>query len=193
MPEKDGGERSGFVAFWTSLPGILTGLAAVIGAVATLAALFFDDEGTGSRVPDASAPGETKAGSSPSGGSCSRRYFEAIPRDRVAPVEAGAEDLDVIAANQPKGGTVGLRLTNNNRAIGAMRFAFFASGEIFKIESVVNERCQIVEEYQNTGRVGDKHVLQNFDTVRVRLGGAFYDLRLGGGSTIRLSFVSVVP
>lgn len=194
MPEnKGGGGRSGFVVFWTSLPGILTGVAAVIGAVATLAALFFNDEGTGSRVPNASAPSDTKAGSSPGGGRCFRRYLEGIPRDRIAPVEAGTQDLDVIAANQPKAGTVGLMLTNNGRSIGAMRFAFFPTSEIFKIESVVDEQCETVEEYRNTSRGGDKHGLQNYDTVRLSLGGTLYDLQLGGGSTIRLNFVSVVP
>ena len=36
---------SGFLAFWTTLPGILTGAAAIIGAVATLLALFVGDDG----------------------------------------------------------------------------------------------------------------------------------------------------
>lgn len=191
--DKDRGGKSGLVAFWTSLPGVLTGVAAVIGAVATLAALFLDDEGTGSRVTDAPAPTERKAGSDPGGGSCFRRYFEGIPSDRIASVEAGTENFDVIAADQPKAGTVGLRFTSNDRPIGAMRSAFFPTNEIFKIESVVDDRCDTVEEYENTSRGGDKRVLQNSDTVRLNLGGAFYDLRLTGNTTIRLSLVSVAP
>lgn len=144
-------------------------------------------------VLDDPARSETKAASSTGKTGCLRRYFEGIPEDRIAAVEAGTVDLDVIAADQTKAGSVGLRLTNNNRPIGATRFAFFPAGEIFKIESIVDERCETVEEYSNTSRGGDKRVLQNYDTLRLGLGGAYYDLRLGGSTTIRLNFVSVVP
>lgn len=194
MPEnKEEGAGSGFLAFWTSLPGVLTGVAAVVGAIAALAALFIDDAGPGSRVPGGSPPSETTAASSPGATACLRRYFEGIPDDRIAAVEAGTVDLDVIAANQTKRGTVGLSLTNDNRPIGATRFAFFPAGEIFKIESIVDERCETIDAYSNTSRGGDKNVLQNYDTLRLGLGGAYYDLRLGGNTTIRLNFVSVVP
>lgn len=126
MPEaKAGGAKSGFLAFWTSLPGVLTGVAAVVGAIATLAALFIDDAGTGSGVRDDSPASETKA--------------------------------------------------------------------VFKSESVVDELCETIEESSNTTQGGDKHVLQNYDTLRLALGGAYYDLRLGGDTTIWLTFRSVVP
>ncbi len=69
----------------------------------------------------------------------------------------------------------------------------FPTSEIFKIESIVDEQCERIEEYSNTSRGGDKHVLQNYDSLRIGLGGAYYDLRLGGNTTIRLNFVSVVP
>jgi hypothetical protein len=194
MPEdKAGGAKSGFLAFWTSLPGVLTGVAAVVGAIATLAALFIDDAGTGSGVRDDAPASETKAVSSPGGVGCLGRYFDGIPRDRIAAVEAGVVDLEVIAANQPKSGAVGFRLTNNNRTIGAMRVAFSPTSEVFKIESVVDERCKTTEEYSNATQGGDKHVLQNYDTLRLALGGAYYDLRLGGDTTIWLTFRSVVP
>lgn len=190
---KDGGARSGFVAFWTSLPGVLTGIAAVVGAIAALAALFIQDAGTGSRVPGDSPSRETKEVSSSGETACLRRYLDGIRPDRIATVEAGTLDLDVIAADQTKAGTIGLRLTNNNRSIGATRFAFFPTSEIFKIEAIVDERCERIEEYSNTSRGGDKNVLQNYDTLRINLGGAHYDLSLGGNTTIRLNFVSVVP
>jgi hypothetical protein len=47
MPPNNERAESGFWAFWTSLPGVLTGAAAVIGAIAAVAALFIgsdDDE-----------------------------------------------------------------------------------------------------------------------------------------------------
>ena len=42
-------------------------------------------------------------------------------------------------------------------------------------------------------RPSDKRTLQNWDTVRVQLGGRFYELRFGGGATIRLNFIPVTP
>jgi hypothetical protein len=47
MPPNNERADSGFRAFWTSLPGVLTGAAAFIGAIAAVAALFIggdDDE-----------------------------------------------------------------------------------------------------------------------------------------------------
>jgi D-xylose transport system substrate-binding protein len=44
---------SGFLTFWTTLPGILTGTAGIIGAVATLLALFVGDGDSESRRPSA--------------------------------------------------------------------------------------------------------------------------------------------
>jgi len=194
MPDKkDERESSGFGAFWTSLPGVLTGAAALVAAIGTLAALFFGNRDNGSTAAGPSAGGQPPAAQSAEAAACFGSFFEGIPRDRVASVEAGALDLDVITQNQPKAGTVGLRFTNSNRSIGATRFAYFPANEIFKIESVVDERCKTVEEYSNIARGGDKHVLQNYDTLRVRLGSALYEMRLGGGGTIELDFENVVP
>lgn len=55
MPPNNERADSGFRAFWTSLPGVLTGAAALIGAVAAAAALFIggddDEQSTPSVTP----------------------------------------------------------------------------------------------------------------------------------------------
>jgi hypothetical protein len=55
MPQDDKSVGARFLAFWSSLPGVLTGVAAVIAAVGTLAALFTGGHDTGSAAPDAVA------------------------------------------------------------------------------------------------------------------------------------------
>ena len=78
MPQKDERTGSGFWAFWSSLPGILTGIAAVIAAAGTLAALFAGGDGTQASAPGATAgaeptfapgPGATRASAATSAGS----------------------------------------------------------------------------------------------------------------------------
>ncbi len=168
-------------------------MAAVITAVATLAAL---DVGTGDR-------GSSSAGSSPQTGSqanprpgdegCFGRYFSGIPPNRIRPVETGTDDFDVIDADQPKAGAIGLKFTENGDAIGAMRIAFHPSNLLFKIESIVDGRCNRVEDYSNVTRGGDRNVLQNWDTVRFSLARSSYDLRIGASTTIRLGVQRYVP
>ena len=90
--------NSGFWAFWSCLPGILTGTAAVVAAVGTLAALFVGGGGAEAPVPGAGVTVEPPSGSrageraSASGSGAERcfvRYFKGIPGDRVGTVESG--------------------------------------------------------------------------------------------------------
>lgn len=125
---------------------------------------------------------------------CFDRYFSGIPKDRVATLEEGAQDIDVIGPSQPKEGTVGIRLDSLGNPVGALRFQFFArSGDVFKLETVVDAQCRETQEFSNVDRASDKRTLQNFDTLRIQLGGRFYELRFGGGATIRLDFIRVNP
>jgi hypothetical protein len=202
MPQKDERANSGFWAFWSSLPGILTGVAAVIAAVGTLAALFIGGDGGESPAPGAPVATEPtsalgsgdEASASGSGDeACFGQYFKGIPGDRVGTVEAGAQAYDVITESQTKMGTIGMTFTSNGRPIGAIRFAFFPENRLFKIESIVDARCRAIEDYESrTG--GDKHVWEDSSAVRIRLDGRFYDLTANGaGSVIRIAFVPVVP
>jgi hypothetical protein len=109
-------------------------------------------------------------------------------------LEEGAQDIDVIGPSQPKEGAVGIRLDVLGRPIGAFRFQFFpASGDVFKIETVVDSQCRETEEFANVSRTSDKRTLQNFDALRIQLDGRFYEVRFGGGATIRLDFIQVNP
>jgi len=85
-------------------------------------------------------------------------------------------------------------MQENGRPIGAVKFWFYLQNTIFKIESVVDSRCQPVEDYVNKTRGGDKHVLQNWDALQMRLSNADYALALEyGGGTIDAGFVRISP
>ena len=87
MSQEDEQAGSGFWAFWRSLPGILTGVAAVITAVATLGALFVGRGGNGTESP---TPGAASTEATAATSACFDEYFKGIPQDRVGSVEAGA-------------------------------------------------------------------------------------------------------
>src|SRR5687767_1394894 len=98
MPRIDERANSGFWAFWSSLPGILTGVAAVIAAVGTLAALFIGGDGgespasgapVAAQPTSASGSGDEVAASGSGDAACFDQYFKGIPGDRVGRVEAG--------------------------------------------------------------------------------------------------------
>lgn len=176
----------------------------MITAAATLATLDLGGDGEGEGRGDApsaalprgtSAAGTTRGIGAPAQDQpgCFGRYFGGVPSDRIRPVEEGTHDFDVVSAAQPKAGTIGLRFTDGNEPVGAMRIAFYPDNALFKIESVVDARCRPIDEYANVTRGGDKQVLQNWDTVRMELGAGFYDLRIGASTTVRLSFQAYAP
>lgn len=192
MPQDDEPAGTGFWTFWRSLPGVLTGLAGVIAALATLGALFIGDDRTESPAPGPAPPTTQTDATATGDGACFAQYFKGIPRDRVGMVEAGARAYDVISENQPKAGTIGMTFSDG-RPIGAIRFAPVPENFLFKIESIVDARCKPTESYENLDG-GDKHAWPDSSTVRLRLGRRFYDLSASGrGSVIRISFLSVVP
>ena len=108
-------------------------------------------------------------------------------------MESGSESYDVITPSQTKTGWIGMTFTHNARPIGAIRFALFPENLVFKIDSIVDARCRVTEDYESTTG-GDKHVWQDSTAVRLRLGGRVYDLTANGaGNRIRIAFVGVVP
>lgn len=190
MPKEAQTQGSRFLAFWSSLPGVLTGVAAVPAAVGTLAALFTGGDGTDSVTGAVGAEPSTVPGAADE--ACFSRYFKGIPGYRLGTVEAGAY-VDVLSEAEPKAGPIGITFTDFGRLIGGIRFAFFPENTFFKIESVVDARCRSVEDYENR-LGGDKRVWQDSSTVRVRLGGRFYDVTANGaGSIVRLGFSSIAP
>jgi hypothetical protein len=176
------------------LPLIVLGVVAI--ATATLRGPG-ETAGTGGTAGATGPATNTAAPSTPeppTDAACFDRYFANIPKDRLVALEEGAQDIDVVGPSQSKQGTVGIRLDALGRPIGALRFQFFpGSGDVFKIETVVDSQCRETEEFSNVSRPSDRRTLQNWDTVRVQLGGRFYELRFGGGATIRLNFIPVTP
>ena len=206
--------RSGFLAFWTSLPGVLTGVAAVIAAAGTLAAVFDGDgDGESVRAPGSggasqvssgappagsasaseSSPGDAEAAATASAG-CFRTVFAGIPQGRLAPVEAGTTAFDILTSSEPKPGPIGLRFTDHGRTVGAIKVAWHPGNGIFRVESVIDATCRRVENYANIVDRGQKDVMQDADTLRIGLVGQYYELRLsGGGSVVRVGFIRIQP
>ena len=101
---------------------------------------------------------------------------ETINRTHI--MEVGAS-LELIGPLESKYEPIEINFTENNEPIGFIKFSFYPdSGEIFKIEKIVDKNCQKIENYSNIVRGGDKNVLQNFDTVQMQFGDDKYNLRL---------------
>lgn len=66
MPPKDDRPDSGFIAFWTSLPGVLTGLTALIVAIGGLVALLDGDDDTHGSLSASGQTGTESASTRPS-------------------------------------------------------------------------------------------------------------------------------
>ena len=106
-------------------------------------------------------------------------YFHGIPKDRVTTLEGGAQGVQLIGPHQSKDEAIAIKFTENNQPIGAIKFYFYSNNNMFKVETVVDSKCQIIEDYSNIARGGDKHVLQNWDTLQIRFEDSTYELRLG--------------
>jgi len=109
---------------------------------------------------------------------CFAQYVSDIAADRVKTIEMGTVDFQVIAPNQPKDGVIGIKFTELNQAVAGMRFFFIPGSNVFKIETVVDAQCQAMENYANASRGGDKRVLQNWDSLQMRLGDQIYTVSL---------------
>ena len=180
-----------FLAFWTGPLGILTGLvAAVIIVIAGLyiAGLYIPGLMDPKNVGPTPTPKRTLATSE----DCFIQYFSGIPKDRVSVMEVGALEFRLIRLDQPKDTVIGVRFTEGNRTIGAIKFYFFPGNKIFKVETLVDSKCQAVEEYSNANRRwGDKRVLQNGDAIQIKLGDHEYSFYLIEGGEIFANFTRV--
>ena len=130
----------------------------------------------------------TTSSSSPESSSCLQQFFQGIPRDRVATIESGAQAVNVIHSDQPSDQPVAFLLEDNGTPVSAIKFRFYPSNQLFKIQSVVDAQCHPVEDYRNASRDGDKHLLQNWDSWKLQLGTSAYTIGFGYGSdSIELS------
>jgi hypothetical protein len=107
-------------------------------------------------------------------------------------VEARTTSFDIVTSSEPKAGPIGLRFTDHERTVGGIRVTWHPVSDIFRVESVVDASCRPVADYANVVDRGQKDVMVNSDTLRIRrLAGRYYDLRLTGGSLVRVAFLQV--
>src|SRR5688572_10332921 len=106
------------------LPLIVVGVVAI--AIASFRGPGGPDGASGPNGPGEDSPDSTTQEQAEGGSAaCFDQYFVNVPNDRIATLEEGAQDVDVIGPSQPKEGTVGIRLDVLGKPIGALRFQFF--------------------------------------------------------------------
>lgn len=140
-------------------------------------------------APDVATAGEpaTTATPTPIGGtttaseSCRPEWFGATPPDRVTVIESGASAVELVSASEPKDPPIVVVVAEDRMPVGAVAFRFFTANNLFKISEVVDVNCRPLDTFRNESRGGDRHVLQNYDTVELTFGARKYTLRLGYG------------
>jgi hypothetical protein len=188
FPDRPGG-RIGWQGMEVSsvgagLPVIVVGVVAV-----ALGASGVGLGGGGDGVTTSGVRGPAAPASAPG---CFRDYFEGIPAARVFSLEEGVLDRDVLGPLDRKHGPIGFRLTRADLPIGGVRVFFSSDNTVFRVESVVDGACRRVEDFENADRPEyDKHVIQNWDAMRVRLAGSSYLIDFGASDRIRISFYRV--
>ena len=197
--KSDKNTESEKASFWATLPGILTGIAALITAVGGLLAILYNTGVIGNKPPPPNNIATATVALSPSvpaspSSDCFEQFFSGIAKDRIAAVEAGA-NVQVVGPNQPKQNAIGLKLTDGNKPVAALRFQFFGDNDLFKIEKIVNSNCEELEinKYRNSSRGGDNKAFQNWDTLQADLEDRRYELRFGydsGSISVNLQKVS---
>ena len=140
------------------------------------------------------SPGPKPSQSNPDQTQCLSAYLQGVPNDHLKTVEAGTKDLQIVGPDQSKDQPIALRLEEDKKLVGAIRFRFHSNGPIFKIDSIVDSQCQRIEDFVNATRDGDKHVMQNYDNLEIQIGNARYDLDLEYGSgRIVADFARISP
>jgi len=198
-------------SFWRTIPGIVAEVTALITAVGGIITILYATGIIGVRsTPSNPPPGETLSPdrvsvsrpplplptntSATTPDDCLLGYFQGIRKDNVFALEEGASAHVLIGREKTKEDPTGIQLSDDRQIVGAIRLSYVHSGEIFKIESVVDSSCRQVHAYTVEGRPGEKRLLQNWDTIHTRLGSRTYALRLGvGGGELSVTFVRFVP
>ena len=176
-----------FLAFWTTLPGILTGLAALITAIAGLYIAGRQVSQTNANInppptPSPIASPSVKADS----GRCYEEEFSAADQ-----IEEGGNDV-----LHHKDYVIRVKFTDSGEIVGALRLRFHpgssAAYALFKVEKAFDAQCLEVEDFSNfsLGGVVDKHTLNNYNRLRIRFGNRYYIFTPDfNGTTITARFV----
>ncbi|MEO5815986.1 MAG: hypothetical protein ABIT20_11975 [Gemmatimonadaceae bacterium] len=127
--------------------------------------------------------------------SCYDEFLSKVPGDRVDSVEVGMTGVEIIGSHEKLDGPFALLLTENGQRIGALRIRLYGAGtaaQLYKIEQAI-DGCAEVTAMRNTSRGGNPRELQNWDTLREKLGPHEYDVRIGGEGNINVGYFTRVP
>ena len=162
---------SAFVTFWSTLPGILTGVAALITAIVGLY-LAVGPRNNNTNVGTSPTPFVTPKTEIRSANCLEQEFANADP------VEVGSGGQGLTS----KDGLTRIKLTANHIVVGGLKFKFHRVGDYFELEQVLDSKCQPVERLRNLSRqspVDENNKPKNWDTLELSLGGHPYSLRLG--------------
>lgn len=161
-----------FLTFWSTLPGILTGVAALITALVGLYIALGPRDSHKNDTDTKPTPYVTPT-AAPGSGDCFDKEFA-----KIYQVEVGSGGQGIAS----KDGVLRIKLSENRVVIGALRLRFYREGDYFELEEVLDAQCRPVEGLRNLSRqspVDTNNKPQNWDTLQIPLGSHEYSLRLG--------------
>lgn len=177
-----------FLTFWSTLPGILTGIAALLTAVAGLYLAFAPAKNGNSNQP-APTPSvsATQGTSSPTS--------ESSPDNCLEPEFAQVQPIEVETGERPliksSDGVIRIKLADERKMVGALSLRYYPDDYYFKIEKVVDAKCNGVEGLINLtkGTPVTENKLNRYDRLKILLNGRPYSLRLlAEGSNLSAKF-----
>ncbi len=151
-----------FFTFWSTLPGILTGIAAIIAAITGLYLAFGPAKNLNINRPDPS-PTPVVRPTPVSDGSWDKC---------VGPDFAGAKSINEgtqAVVFEPKDGVIRIKLTDNYLPLGAITLTYHSSDDNFVVDKVVDSKCGPIEVTQ--------HNLANDEWLKLSFGSQNYEFR----------------
>jgi hypothetical protein len=170
-----------FLSFWTTLPGILTGIAAILTAIGGLYIAFSNHGPISGPTP---TPTPSVSPTVIAGGNCLEQNFSGADQ-----IEEGGNRVLQLHNRELK-----VRFTDSGTPVGALRLRIYpstADHTLFKIESAVDSQCNEIEAFSNFTRpANEKHTLNNYDKLSVRFGDHNYLLTLEfNGTNVSAAFI----
>jgi hypothetical protein len=133
----------------------------------------------------------TNPSPSPVTGEC--ELLQDIPHERISSIEEGAE-IVVLGPSQSKREPFAIRLEKKGQPVGAVKMQFFEhSGQLFKIDRIVDSQCQAVENFES-GKGEDKHTLHNWQNLTIHFRDGIFLLNMSFDvGRMRSKFIETVP
>jgi hypothetical protein len=186
-------------SFWKTIPGLLTGIAAIITAISGLLVALSSTgllkiaptptvamvtqtpislptntatltvQPTTTKLTTVTPPSSTT--------DCLENYLADVPVERVSTVEVGTQVMQLIAPNESMEEIIAIQFEALRTPLGAMKFYAFPENRIFKIVEIVDSNCQKVGEYEPS-ESPDKNTLGYYEDLNLNLNGTDYILLL---------------